>query len=263
MIKGRDILIYLSIVYGGDWTSIYTAVTARKHLEVDTETIEYTINSLKCKAITILDEGYPKILKQIYQAPFVLFYYGDISLLNSSCVAVVGSRNCTKYGREATDKIVKDLSPYVTIVSGMAKGIDAHAHECALKNKGKTIAVLGSGIDNCYPLENEELYENIKEKGLIISEFPNMTPPDSFNFPTRNRIISGLSLGVVVVESKSRSGTSITVNFALAQNREVMCVPHQITSESNCNLLIKEGAVLVENGLDVLENVGIKISENN
>lgn len=263
MIDHRDLLIYLSLTAKGDWNETYSMIKKAKIINASPEDIKKTLSEIKSNVLTIFDLEYPEYLKKIYRPPFVLFYYGDISLLNTDCVGVIGSRKCSDYGLNVTDKIVGEICPYLTIVSGLARGIDSRAHASALKNKGKTIAVLGSGIDNCYPLENEELYENIKEKGLIISEFPNMTPPDSFNFPTRNRIISGLSLGVVVVESKSRSGTSITVNFALAQNREVMCVPHQITSESNCNLLIKEGAVLVENGLDVLENVGIKISENN
>lgn len=259
MIDHRDLLIYLSLTAKGDWSETYSMIKNAKIINASPEDVKKTLSEIKSNILTIFDPEYPEYLKKIYRPPFVLFYYGDISLLNTECVGVIGSRKCSDYGLNVTDKIVGEICPYLTIVSGLARGIDSCAHTSALKNKGKTIAILGSGIDYCYPSENIELYDEIKKNHLVLSEFPNDTPPDCNNFPFRNRLISAFSKGLLVTESKKRSGTSITVGFALSEGKDVMCVPYPIDEDSNCNQLIKDGATLVENGSDVLFQLGIKI----
>lgn len=180
--------------------------------------------------VTILDEDYPKNLKNIYDAPIVLYYKGNKQLLNSNkIIAIVGCRNCTKYGENASIKLAYDLSKEgICIISGMAKGIDSAAHYGAFKEKGKTIAVLGTGLDRIYPSENIKLYNEILENGgLILTEYVIGTKVNKLNFPARNRIISGLSNGVIVVEAKEKSGTLITVDFALEQGKDVFAIPRQ------------------------------------
>lgn len=178
--------------------------------------------------ITILDEDYPKNLKNIYDPPIVLYYKGNRKLVNSNkIIAIIGCRNCSIYGENVSKKFSYDLAKEgISIISGMAKGIDRAAHIGALKEKGKTIAVLGSGLDRIYPSENLELYnEIIKNGGIVLSEYVIGTNANRLNFPARNRIISGLSDGVLVVEAKEKSGTLITVDFALEQGKDVYVVP--------------------------------------
>ena len=205
-----------------------------------------------------MDKEYPPELKKVYRAPIVLYYYGDISLLykEKEALAVIGSRECTEVGRTITDQLVTELAPDFRIVSGLAKGIDAVAHESAIKAGGDTIAVLGSGIDYCYPYENYALYRLIKEKGLVISEYPNFTMPTQISFPMRNRIIAGLSKGILITEAKKKSGTMITVRWAQMIDKDIMCVPYRPSDESGCNQLIKEGAFMVEDSDDVRMTLG-------
>lgn len=210
--------------------------------------------------ITILDEDYPKSLKNIYDTPVVLYYKGDKQLLNNNkLVAIVGCRDCSRYGEYVSTKFAYDLSKEgICIISGMAKGIDSKAHLGALKQKGKTIAVLGSGLDRIYPSENIKLYnEIVKNGGLILSEYVIGTKANKLNFPARNRIISGLSNGVIVVEAKEKSGTLITVDFALEQGKDIFVVPGNINSENSfgTNELIKQGAKCVTCVEDILEEI--------
>ena len=202
------------------------------------------------------DKYYPNKLKLIYDPPELLYCLGDIRLLNEPSIAIVGTRNASNYGKRIAYNLSQELSKRgVTIISGLASGIDSYAHEGAFKNVGKTIAVLGSGIDVIYPKENEDLYKSIiKNGGLIVSEFPLGTKPEKDNFPKRNRIISGLSDGVVVVEAKKKSGALITADLALEQGRSVFAVPGNIDSQNSegTNNLIKEGAVPVTSYLDIL-----------
>ncbi len=206
--------------------------------------------------ITMDDLYYPEKLKQIYDPPEVLYCLGDIRLLNEISISIVGARRATAYGKKIAYKLSNDLSKRgVTIVSGLASGIDECAHEGAYKNVGKTIAVLGCGVDIIYPKENEDLYKNIiRNGGLIISEFPLGTKPEKDNFPKRNRIISALSSGVIVVEAKRRSGALITADFALEQGKNVFAVPGNIDSvySEGTNNLIKDGAIPVTSYADVL-----------
>lgn len=210
------------------------------------------------KIINISDDNYPAKLKNIYAPPITIFAKGDISLLNSKSIAIVGSREPSKYGIYVAEKFSKELSKEgIAIVSGLAKGIDTFAHVGALSSFGKTIAVLGSGIDVVYPKENAKYYREISEKGLIISEYIVGTAPESKNFPQRNRIISGLSDGVLVVEARKNSGTMITTDFALEQGKELYVIPGNITSNlsAGTNNLIKEGAKLVTDVYEILEDL--------
>lgn len=226
--------------------------------EIDRE-IEY-IEKNNIRIVTIFDDIYPAYLKEIFDPPFLLYARGDPALLNTLCFAIVGSRNPTSYGREVTRGIVRDLVALgFTIVSGFAQGIDSESHRGAIENGGRTIGVLGSGIDVIYPRDNFELYHRMIEGQLIVTEFPVGTEPFKGNFPRRNRIISGLSRGVLVVEATIDSGSLITARCALEQDREVFAVPGMVTSSRSkgCHLLIKQGARLVEGVEDILEEFGL------
>lgn len=206
--------------------------------------------------LSVLDEGYPHDLKSIYDPPFILYSAGFQGLLNSFCLGIVGSRNATPYGKKVARRLAEELAGNgAVIVSGMARGIDAQAHYGAL-NAGATIAVLGSGLNVIYPRDHTGLYERICREGLVVSEFPLDTPPEPGHFPMRNRIISGLSRGIVVVEAKERSGALITADLALDQGREVYAVPGPITHPNSLgtNRLIQQGAKLITHAGDVLED---------
>ena len=210
------------------------------------------------RILTLADAAYPSLLRQIYAPPPVLFVRGTIDVCADPTVALVGSRSFTPYGRDAACRLADELALRdITVVSGMARGIDTHAHQGALGRNGRTAAVLGCGLDRPYPPENIDLFGRICETGVAISEFPLGTTPESHNFPRRNRIISGLSLGVVVVEAGERSGALITARHALEQNREVFAVPGSIYSEKSAgaNRLIKQGAVLVQTVNDILQEL--------
>lgn len=215
------------------------------------------------KIIDQENELYPQALKQIYDAPPVLYIVGDETLLSyPQLIAMVGTRKATHYGSEIAKKLAQDLVGlgYV-IVSGLATGIDTFSHQGALANKGKTIAVLGCGVDVVYPKSNKQLYEEIREQGAIVSEFPPGTEPQVYMFPQRNRIISGLSLGVIIVEGGYESGAMITAKIALDQNREVFAVPGNIGSElsKGPHWLIKQGAKLIEGVEDILDELNNQI----
>ncbi|PIU28651.1 MAG: DNA-protecting protein DprA [Candidatus Hydromicrobium americanum] len=210
-------------------------------------------------AVGLLDIGensYPDILRQIYLPPPLLFFRGNKIKKAQFSIAIVGSRKCTAYGREVAGYISRNLSRIgITVVSGLAVGIDSYAHKAALEEKGGSIGVLGCGIDIIYPPENKYLYEEILSNGSIITEFLPKTPPLKNNFPVRNRIISGLCRGVVVIEAGEKSGAIITCEMALQQNREVFAVPGNVFNSMSrgCHRLIKSGAKLVESIDDILE----------
>ncbi|MEN8904544.1 MAG: DNA-processing protein DprA [Clostridiales bacterium] len=211
----------------------------------------------KIEVININDDNYPKLLKNIYDPPILLYKKGDFFDTNKS-IAVVGSRNHSNYGRIVTEKLVKELVKNdFTIISGMARGIDTTAHKTAIENGGKTIAVLGCGLDIVYPNENKNLMEEICQSGSIVSEYVLGTKPLPYNFPARNRIISGLSMGVLVVEAGSKSGSLITAELALNEGREVFSVPGNITSKYSLgtNQLIKDGAKMVIDVNDIIEEI--------
>jgi len=210
------------------------------------------------KFVTLKDDDYPKRLKDIYDPPALLYLRGELRRKDELAVAVVGSRKTSAYGREVTERIGRDLARHgVTVVSGMARGIDSVAHQGALQGGGRTIAVLGCGVDVIYPSENRNLFHQIIEQGAVLSEFPMGSPPEAGHFPRRNRIISGLSIGVVIVQASAESGSLITAGYALEQGREIFAVPGNIGAEGSrgTNRLIKEGAKLVESSEDILEEV--------
>ncbi|HOG08010.1 MAG: DNA-processing protein DprA [Syntrophales bacterium] len=207
--------------------------------------------------LTFQDADYPRRLLNIYDFPPLLYVRGTLSNEDIP-IAVVGSRQASPYGRFTTERLCRELALRgITVVSGMARGIDSAAHSGALAGRGRTIAVLGSGPDVIYPPENESLYRKIAASGAVISEYPFGTPPNAANFPARNRIISGLSLGVVVVEAGMKSGSLITARIALEQGREVFAVPGAIDSSGSrgTHRLLKEGAKLIEGVDDILEEI--------
>jgi DNA processing protein len=211
---------------------------------------------LECQVVTLSSEAYPPLLKQISDPPLVLYIRGESAVLSGHAIAMVGSRRPSAYGSSVAHRLAGDLAQRgLVVVSGMARGIDSASHRGALEAGGKTVAVLGSGVDVIYPRENKRLSETIVENGAMISEFPLGTHPAPENFPIRNRVISGLSLGTVIVEAAEYSGSLITARLALEQNREVFAVPGNITSAQSFgpNLLIKQGAKLVDQWLDVVE----------
>lgn len=215
-------------------------------------------------AITINDKKYPSLLKEIYDAPAIIFYKGNIGALSEPAVGVVGSRKISLYAQQSTPFIVKELAKNgVAIVSGLALGVDTFAHKATVEVGGKTIAVLGGGLDkkNFYPPHNRDLAEKIIETGgAVISEHAPGAPPLNFNFPQRNRIISGLSLGIIVIEAAERSGALITAKTALEQNREVCALPGNIFQQNSygTNELLKKGAHLVTSANDILETLNFK-----
>jgi DNA processing protein len=210
------------------------------------------------RIITLRDDDYPKRLKDIYDPPALVYVRGELRKEDELAIAIVGSRKTSPYGRWITEKIGQDMALHgVTVVSGMARGIDSVAHQGALQGGGRTIAVLGCGVDVIYPSENRNLFHQIIEHGAILSEFPMGSPPEGGHFPKRNRIISGLSIGVVIVQASSESGSLITAGYALEQGREVFAVPGNVGAEGSrgTNQLIKEGAKLVESSEDILEEI--------
>ena len=210
------------------------------------------------RVISLHDPEYPELLRETGDSPLVLYVKGAFKIKDRCTIAIVGSRKPTHYGISVTEKISQELACMgFTIVSGMARGIDSIAHRGALQSGGRTIAVLGSGLDIPYPPEHKSLFERITESGCVISEFPPGTLPLKENFPRRNRLISGLSTGVLVVEAERKSGTLITAGYALEQNREIFAIPGNITSShsSGTNTLIKKGAILVRNATDIVEEL--------
>jgi DNA processing protein len=202
--------------------------------------------------------GYPALLEEIYDPPLVLYAQGNLDIMADPCVAIVGTRKPTIYGLQISQGMASDLgSRGVTVVSGLARGIDAAAHRGCLDVGGNTIAVLGCGIDVVYPKENRQLTKKILVKGLLLSEFTPGTSPSPQNFPVRNRIISGLSLGTVIVEASEYSGSLITARLAMEQNRELFAIPGNLTSPQSFgpNFLIKQGAKLVQSWRDVVEEL--------
>jgi DNA processing protein len=217
------------------------------------------------KILTPEDKDYPENLKNIYDPPIVLYVKGELKPEDNFSLAIVGSRRASFYGLTNAQKFAADLSAKgFTIISGMARGIDTYAHRGALKQGGRTVAVMGSGFNHIYPEENRKLAEEISKSGAVISEFPIFTLPLKQNFPQRNRVISGLSLGVLVAEAAKNSGALITADFALEQGREVFALPGKVDSLNSfgTNGLIKQGAKLVSCVDDIIEELNLNISNN-
>jgi len=243
---------------GLDSHSIHAITSWQPKLSLDTEMEK--LDSYGVKVFTCHDPDYPSRLKEIYDYPPVLYVRGSLLPEDEWCLAVVGTRRATVYGRQVTEEIVVDLAQSkITIVSGLAKGIDSIAHRSALDVGGRSIAVFGCGLDIVYPSENAELARQIIRQGALISEYPLGTKPKAENFPRRNRIMSGLSLGVLIIEADKSSGAMITAHLALEQNREVFAIPGSILSPASrgTNHLIQEGAKLVRDYTDILEELNL------
>ncbi|MFC1657936.1 DNA-processing protein DprA [Candidatus Omnitrophota bacterium] len=233
-------------------------VIQRQRKEIDLARQLRLIEKYRVQIITQDDASYPKNLRSIFDAPFLLFLQGELSPGDDFAIAVVGTRMATLYGMNMARKISIQLGQAgFTIVSGGARGIDTAAHQAALGINARTIAVIGCGLDVVYPSENARLFQRIAQRGAVISEFPMATAPFRQNFPQRNRIISGLSMGVVVVEAPVRSGALITASAALEQGREVFCVPGEADSFTmkGSHQLLREGARLVEGIEDIIEEI--------
>ncbi len=223
--------------------------------------IKKELKKHQMNTISISDDYYPKRLKEIYDMPYSFYYKGvnlfkDKDYEKKKAVAIVGSRDCSEYGRLVAKRLAKRLAEYgIIVISGMAEGIDTAAHEGALSSNGKTIAILGSGLSECYPKSNYNLMKEIEKKSMIISEYDGDAKPLKYHFPKRNRIISGLSDVIVVVEAKESSGSLITARMALDEGRDVCVIPGDITRKTSkgTNKLIKEGAIVVTEIEDILE----------
>ncbi len=210
--------------------------------------------------ITCFDQDYPQLLKEIPGSPIVLYVLGSIIAQDNLAIGIVGSRRASLYGLSSAEKFAAELCSHgITIVSGMARGVDTYAHRGALKAKGRTIAVMGSGFNHIYPAENKDLAKEISSFGAVISEFPMETKPLAQNFPRRNRLISGLSLGVLITEAARNSGALITADFALEQGREVFALPGRIDSVGSMgtNAMLKQGAKIVTDCEDILEELNL------
>lgn len=246
---------------GLDSRSIEAIMARRPKISLDAEMEK--LERYKVKVLIWRDEAYPSRLKQIYDHPPVLYVRGSLAPEDEWSLAVVGTRRPTYYGREVTEQLVGGLARNrITIISGLAKGIDATAHRAALDAGGRTIAIFGCGLDIVYPSDHVKLAREIMEQGALVSEFPLGVRPKAENFPRRNRIMSGLSLGVLVVEAGEKSGALITVRWALEQNREVFAVPGSVLSPQSkgTNRLIQEGAKLVRDPQDILEELNLTMA---
>lgn len=235
---------------------------AKKQINPDREWEK--LEKLNIKVITVKEKEYPRLLKEIYSPPALLYIKGNLPANLDFTLAVVGTRKITTYGQQITPEIVKDLAGAgLVIVSGLALGVDALAHQSCLEAGGKTIAILGSGLDLIYPVSNHLLAEKIIENGAIVSEYPLGAQPLKQHFPARNRIISGLSLGTLVIEGDRDSGSLITARFALEQNREVFAVPGSVYNQASVgpNNLIKMGAKPVTSAIDILEALNLELAQ--
>ena len=231
----QELLAQYSWKYDGDWSSVAKALS-------DNEEPGHEI--ITDKFITVFDEDYPESLRRLRYPPWVLFYRGDLSLLNYSAITIVGSRKMNAYGKQATELSASILANRFVLVSGLAKGVDAIVHRTAMGKKGKTIGVIGCGLNVRYPRENEYLYRRMEKEQLILSEYPSTTGVKKHHFPWRNRILAALSEGVIVTQAALKSGTMCTVNEALTLGKEVWCFPYLFNDPEGmgCNRLIFQGA---------------------
>lgn len=253
MTRGSKIIAYYAILNNGDWHKLRDSIMEKNH--PDEAEVDSVVSKIKCKFVTILDDDYPQPLKRIYKPPLILFYYGDLSLIRDEKknISIVGSRKPQKSIIEPTRAIIKEISKKLNVVSGLSYGIDALAHETCLNANGKTIAVLGNGIEFIYLEDNKELYERIRKDGLVISEYPGFVEPNKENFPFRNRIIASLSKGMFIPDIKIASGTYSSLSNALVMGKDVFVLPHLPKSETINNTLIKEGAIMVDTAEDILD----------
>ena len=245
---------------GLDAKSIHTLIEVRKKIAPERELDR--VQKAGATALCWDDADYPNLLREVADPPPVLFVKGTLTEADNWAVSIVGTRQCTVYGREVAEMLSTELARnHITVISGMARGIDAAAHAACLKATGRTVAVLGCGVDVVYPPEHKKLAQQIVEQGAIVSDYPIGTPPDAMNFPPRNRIISGLSMGVIVVEADDKSGALITTDFATEQGRDVFAVPGNIFNRSSrgTNKLIQNGAKMVLDINSILEELNLNM----
>ena len=235
----RDKLIQYAIIYNGSWAKIAEAIKYDKHIN--------HIYDVRTPCITIYDVNYPDSLRTLRYPPWVLFYEGNISLLKKQCITIVGSRELSDYGKYVTELASSILSKKYVIVSGLAKGADASAHQAAILNNGYTIGVIGSGLGTEYPRCNIPLYQKMKKNHLILSEYPYHTQIQKHHFVWRNRILAALGTACIVTSAKKRSGTMLTVNEAITLGKDVWCFPYEFNhlEGEGCNQLIAEGAQIL------------------
>jgi DNA processing protein len=237
--------------------------SSREDIQSGLEQELETLNSIGGRIITVWDSEFPALLKKIFDPPLILYITGSLQEQENYMISIVGTRMPTSYGKIQAEKIARELAEQnITILSGMARGIDSIAHSSALKSNGRTVAVIGSGLDVVYPPENKKLFDAIREHGAVISEFPPGTKPDAVNFPKRNRIIAGLGLGCVVVETAITGGAMQTASLALDQNREIFAVPGNlgVRQSEGTNYLIQKGeAKLIRSAEDVLVELELKL----
>lgn len=243
----EELLVYLSCLYQGDFRKIKQAIETGETYSVNQ--INNCLNHLNCRYTTLLSADYPKKLFDLKEPPWVLFYMGDLSLASEAAISIVGMREPSEYGRKMAQYFSQTLSDYFVVVSGLAKGIDGVAHRFAKK----TIAVLGCGIDICYPKQHAFLYQQVAKCGLLISEFPPGIAPRKYFFPWRNRLIAALGDSLLVVEAKPRSGSMITVGHALELGKPIFAVPCRIGDHSGTLSLIRDGAYMAAGVQDIAE----------
>lgn len=243
----REQLLYYALKYHGEYGAMKKAIEHDEEWRKVEGTYQY---------LTILDDDYPKQLFALDEPPYVLFYEGTLDLLRLRMIAVIGSRQCSMLAKTTTNQLISNMDETCCIVSGLAKGIDAYAHQAALQCQKKTIGIIGCGIDVTYPKENKALYEEMMKNHLILSEYPPHTAPLAHHFPWRNRIISALAEKCIVVEAQKRSGTMITVNEALNLGKEVVTFPYRMsdTFGSGCNEMIQQGASMIL-GIDDMKKI--------
>ena len=242
----REQLLWYAVKYDGNYNRIKKAIKENENWSK----IQYD-----GQFITIIDSNYPKVFQVLRYKPWVIFYEGNIELLSKSYIGVVGSRDMSEYAKRCCEQLNTWLDNQYGIVSGLAKGVDAYAHDLALQQNRNTIAVIGCGIDVCYPLENKNLYDKIKKCGLLISEYPRQSKPIAYHFPWRNRLIAAICEQLVVVEARMRSGTLITVNETLELGKEIHCFVHDYfhVQGEGCNSLIQQGCHMIASKEDIKE----------
>lgn len=249
----RNIIIALSVKYKGDFDGIIKAIKNREPM--DPAEADKIVTSLKCKTVTILDKEYPSSFKPVAKPPLCLFYYGDINLIKeeANCISYVGDRSASAYGLKTATTLATAIAKNdLVLTSGFSKGIDFMAMRAALDAGGKVVGVLPCGVDTCYPESSKNLCEELKTKGLVISEYPLKTGTSAVNFPMRNRLIAAISHTLIIGEAAEKSGSLITVGYALAMNKDVGCIPFQAGGHSACNALIREGAYLIDSADDLI-----------
>lgn len=256
MLSTRDVLFLLSNQYCGDYQKMIHAMKEKR--SVDKEKLEELYQKTKCHFVTLLDDDYPPILKQVTYPPLILYYYGDLSLLSKPYrMTAIGCRNPTIYQSDMVHRLIKQteegLKNEAVIVSGMAKGIDSIAMRAAMQSKAKVVAISGCGIDSFYPKESQDIYEYCKTDGLVLSEYPFDIEPKPSNFVFRNRLLVAFGKILFVGAGSEKSGTSSSVTHALNMNKEIFALPCNIGENNLCNILIKEGASPVLCAKDLID----------